>query len=123
MSRDQAVHTLAFGGIPIPPRRRRHKPAFIDVDGLFSAAHESLAKAEKPLAPQGIAFGIAQSFFYGSLPICAARSRYSAERLGNGVPVPLASDRDGPPHDSVTAPNLACGAGEGQDAGTSGRQA
>lgn len=43
----QAVHTLAFGGIPIPPCRRRHKPTFIDVHGVFATAHESLAKAEE----------------------------------------------------------------------------
>ena len=97
----------------------------IDEQGFHrrAAAHESLAKAEKPLAPQWIAFGIGPVFFYGSPPTCAARSRYSAGRPGNAAPVPLVSDRDGPPHDRVTAPNPACGAGEGQDAGTSGRQA
>lgn len=65
MSRDQAVHTLAFGGIPIPPCRRRHTPAFIEVHGVFAAAYEPLAKTEKLLATQGVAFGIAQSFFMG----------------------------------------------------------
>jgi hypothetical protein len=123
MPGDQAVHPLAFGCLPIPPRRRRHTPTFIDGHGVFAAAYDPLAKTEKLRAPPGVAFGIAQSFFYGSPPTCAARSRYSAGRRGNAAPVPLASDRDGPPHDSVTVPNSACGAGEGRDAGRSGRQA
>lgn len=111
MSRDQAVHTLAFGGIPISPCRRRHKPAFIDVHGVFAAAYEPLVKTEKLLATQEVAFGIAQSFVYGSPPTCAARSRYSGGRRGTAAPVPLACDRDGLPHDRVTVPNPACGAG------------
>ena len=47
------------------PGRRRHKPAFIDVHGVFAAAYEPLAKTETLLAPQGGAFGIPQSFFMG----------------------------------------------------------
>jgi hypothetical protein len=123
MPGNQAVHALAFGCIPIPSCRRRHKPAFIDVHGVFTTTHEPLAKAEELFSSERVAFGIAQSFFYGSPPIFAARSKYSAGRPGNAAPVPLESDRAVFPHADVTAPNPACGPGEGRDAGTPGRQA
>ena len=65
MPGNQAVHALAFGCIPIPSCRRRHKPAFIDVHGVFTTTHEPLAKAEELFSSERVAFGIAQSFFMG----------------------------------------------------------
>jgi len=38
MPGDQTVHAVALRRIPIPPRRRRGKAAFIDMNGLFAAA-------------------------------------------------------------------------------------
>lgn len=65
MPGDQAVHPLAFGRIPMPPRHRRHKPAFIDVHGVFAQAHEPLTKVEELFSSERVAVGIAQSFFTG----------------------------------------------------------
>lgn len=49
MSQDHSVTPLALGRLPILPRRR-HTPAFINLDRLVAAAYEPLAKTEKLLA-------------------------------------------------------------------------
>lgn len=43
--RDQAVHALALWRVPMPPRRRRCKAAFINMDQLVAATKEPLAPA------------------------------------------------------------------------------
>jgi len=62
---DQAVHAVALRCVPIPPRRRRCKPAFIDMDGAFAAANESLAQAQELFTLLRIAFVVPDPCFYG----------------------------------------------------------
>ena len=108
MPGNQAVHALAFRGIPIAPRRRRGKPTFIDVDGLFAAAQEPLAQTEEPFSLKRVALMVPQSFFYGSPPVFAVRSRCNIGKPGNAEPILLASDQDVPLYDGATRPNPAC---------------
>jgi hypothetical protein len=116
MPGDQAIDALALRRIPIPPCRRWCKSTFIDMDGLFAAAQESLAQAEKPPALPRIAFLVAYPFFYGLPPVVAARAKYNGGRPGNVAPVPLGSYRDGLPHDGAMLPNPVCGVVVGRGA-------
>ena len=45
MPRDQAVHASPLWRVPIPPRCRRYKAAFIDMDRLVAATNEPFAQA------------------------------------------------------------------------------
>jgi hypothetical protein len=120
---DQAVHAVALRCVPIPPRGRRRKPAFIDMDGSFAAAKEPLAQAQEVFPLLRIALLVPDPFFYGSPPVCGVRSRCNAGTPGNAVLAPLVSDRDGLPHDGATRPNPVCVALVGQDACTPRRRA
>lgn len=113
MPGDEAVHALALGGVPIAPCRRRRKATFIDMDRLFAVTKKPLAPAQELSALARVTFLVPNPFFYGSSAVVAARTRYNVARPGNGVPAPLVSDQDGPPHDGASVPSPACGIGEG----------
>jgi hypothetical protein len=123
MPGDQAVYTLAFWCIPIASRRRRGKPTFIDVDGLFAATQEPLAQTEEPFSLKRVALVVPQSFFYESPPVFAVRSRYNIGKPGNAVPVLLASDQGVPLHAGAPPPNPVCGAAVDRGACRPRRQA
>lgn len=120
---DQAVHAVTLRCVPIPPRRRRRKPAFIDMDGSFATAKEPLAQAQELFPLLRIALLVPDPFFYGSTPVCGVRSRCNAGTPGNAVLAPLVSDRDGLPHDDARRPNPVCGVVVGRDACMLGRRA
>lgn len=77
---------------------------------MFAATQEPLAQTQEPLSLKRVALVVPQSFFYGSPPVFAVRSRCNIGRPGNAEPVLLASDQGGPLHDGATHPNPACGA-------------
>ena len=123
MPRDQTIHTVALRGISIPPCRRWGKPTFINMDRLFTATEESLAKAEELSALPRVAFVIAHPFFYGSPAGVGVRAKYNAGRPGNVAPALLGSNPDGRPHAGARRPNPICGALVGRDACTPPRRA
>ena len=122
MPGDQAIHPLPLRGIPVPPRGRRGKAAFVDVDRSLTAANKPLPQAQKVFSLLRITLAVPDPFFYGSRPISEGRSRYHGERPGNAAPVPLESARDAPPHAGVRPPNLACEALVARDAWSPVRQ-
>ena len=60
----QAIYTLAFRRVSIAPHRRRGKPTFIDVDGLFAASQKPFTKTEEPSSSERVTFLVAHPFFY-----------------------------------------------------------
>jgi hypothetical protein len=77
---------------------------------LFAATQEPLPQTEEPFSLKRVALMVPQSFFYGSPPVFAVRSRCNIGKPGNAEPVLLASDQGVPLHDGATRPNPACGA-------------
>lgn len=63
----QAVHAVAFRRVPIPPRRRRLKSAFVDMDGMFATAKEPFAKAQELFMLLWIAFVVPDPFLMDDL--------------------------------------------------------
>lgn len=64
MSGNQAIDALAFRRVSITPHRRRRKPAFSDVAGLFAASQKPFAKPEEPSSSERVAVLVAHPFFY-----------------------------------------------------------